>query len=180
MARGAGKDPREAFAIDRLRFKVRAVDPPVAPPKNHCDLYFKDGQLHKIDGGTGNAGPIGGLGVSASPGFTWGRKGNSVTTGQYLLNDMVPSNSTGRLIFFQQPVVRKILVTNGEPSSFTVTLEEHDGTTFTALASVTLVAERSKSVDFNVTATSGKELAVKVSAGSAKDPVVGVIFDGVF
>ena len=179
MARGFGKDPREDFAIDRLRFKLRATDPPVAPPKNHCELYFKDGRLSKIDGGTGKTSPIGGLGVSASPGWTWGRKGDSVSAGQYLINDEIPSNFTGRLLFFNSPVVRKILVTNGEPSTFTITLQEHDGSTFTDLASVSLTAERSKAVDFDVSATSGKELAVKVTSGSCKNPVVGVILDGI-
>lgn len=185
MARGTGKDPREDFAIDRLRFRSRAQDPPVAPPKNHCEIYVKDGALYKIDGGDaqgngrGKAGPIGGIGVSASPGFTWGRQG-PVLAGAYLFNDRVPSNDTGRLIIFGSPVIRKVLVTNSTASTCTVTVQEHDGTTFTDLASVTLSAERSKAVDFAVSATSGKELAVKVTSGSCTNPVVGVILDGTF
>jgi hypothetical protein len=179
LARGFGKDPREAFAIDRLRFKLRAEDPNVAPPKNHCELYFKDAALWKIDGGTGQTSPIGGLGVSASPGFTWGKSGN-VNTNQYLDNDGVQSNRTGRLVVFDSPVIRQVLVANENANTFDITIQEHDGAVFTDLVTISLSAQRNKSESFSMPITTGKELAVKVSSGSCKNPVVGVILDGVF
>lgn len=180
MARGHGKEPKEIFHIDRLRFIRRSTDPDKAPETNTCEIYIKHNQLYKMcDNGV--AAPINATGVSASPGFTWGRKGVvSATNKVYLLNDEVPSNITGRIVKFTNPVIRAVQVSNGEPSTFTITIQEHDGTTFTSLVSVSLTAQRSKEEDFNIPVTSGKELAVKVTAGSCKNPVVGVILDGLF
>lgn len=182
MARGQSKsnDGREVFHIDRLRFIDRAVDPQVAPEKNTCEIYFKGGNLFRIcDDGV--SAPVNGLGVSASPGFTWGRKGKvSSVNKPYLLNDEVPSNVTGRLVTFSGPIIRRVLITNSATNTFTATIQEHDGTTFTDLLAVIVSAARSTEADVSVPVTSGKELAVRITSGSADDPVVGVILDGLF
>ena len=178
MARSTSNDGRNTFHIDRLRFLIRSVDPPVAPEKNTCEIYIKNGELFKIND-AGQSSPVNGVGVSASPGFTWGRKGNINSVNKpYLLNDEVPSNVTGRFVAFQNPTLRKILVTSGSVSTFTVTIQEHDGTTFTDLVAVNIVASRGTVVDLAVPITTGKELATKVTSGSCADPVVGVIIDG--
>lgn len=178
MARGSGKDPRETFAIDRLRFRERGTNPNAAPPKYHCELFFKDGALYQIcDDGTVR--PIGGLGVSASPGFTWGKSGN-VTTNRYLDNDGVPSNRTGRYVFFSNPVLRTVLISNEGVNTFDVTIQQHDGTTFTDVATVSVNAARAKAETVNVALTAGQEIAIKITSGSCKNPVVGLVLDGVF
>lgn len=179
MARSLSRiDGREIFHFDRLRFINRATDPVNAPEPNTCEIYVKNGELFKISD-EGVATPINGVGVSASPGFTWGRKGTqSAANLPYLLNDEVPSNKTGRLITFQNPVIRKVLVTNSTSNTYTITIQEHDGTTFTDLLSVAVAASRGVVVDVSVPMTSGKELAARVTGGSCKDPVVGVILDG--
>ena len=183
MARGQSKkDQREIFHIDRLRFINKAKDPEVAPEKNTCEIYIKNGELFKISE-VGVTSPINGVGVSASPGFTWGRFGSidtANTPDTYLLNDEVPSNVTGRLVTFSNPTIRKVLVTNGAVNTFTITVQEHDGTTFTDLLAVTVTAARSVVADLAVPMTSGKQLAVKITSGSTDNPVVGVIIDGLF
>ena len=84
------------------------------------------------------------------------------------------------VIKFLDPVIRKIQVSNSQASTFTVTVYEHDGSTYNALVPISLTAQRSKEEDFNIPVTSGKELAVQITAGSCKNPVVGVILDGLF
>ncbi len=179
MPRGKQSDPRDIFHIDRLRVRNRSFDPPASPEKNFCEIYIKNGVLFKIDD-QGVATPINGLGVSASPGFTWGRRGTISPPNAYLFNDRVLSHITGRLIKFTDAVLRKVLVTNSALSTCVFTIQEHDGTTFTDLGTISLVAQRSNTVDFAVPITIGKELAIKVTSGSCKNPVVGVILDGLF
>lgn len=114
---------------------------------------------------------------AASPGFTWGRSGN-VSSGSWLQNDSVPSNISGRKIDFSSPKLNKILVTNENNNTFTVGVYEHDGTTYTQLATLALTAERTKSASYSVNITNGKELAVKLESGSCKNIVVGVVLSG--
>jgi hypothetical protein len=177
MPRGGNRDSRETFVVDTLRLRDKGSVPP-APNKGAIEFYCRQQNIYWLDD-QGVEHQFGGVGVSASPGFTWGRTG-SVGVGAYLLNDEVPSNVTGRVITFADPVIRKILVTNGAVSTFTITIQEHDGTTYTDLTTVSLTAQRETTATVNVPITSGKQLAIKVSSGLANNPVVGIILDGVF
>lgn len=114
---------------------------------------------------------------SASPGFTWGRSGN-VSSGAWLQNDRVPSNLAGRKVDFSTPSLKKILVSNEKNNTFTVGIYEHDGTTYTQLATLALSSERTKSASYSISVTNGKELAVKIESGSCKNVVVGVVLSG--
>lgn len=179
MARGTRKDPREIFHIDRLRFLDRSKNPEAAPEKNTCEIFLKNKLFYKMcDNGVVT--PIGGLGASASPGFTWGRKGNvSSANAAYLLNDEVPSNVTGRVVVFERPSIRKVLVTTSTVATCTFTIQEHDGLgNFTDLLAISLASQRATTQDYSVSVTSGKQLAIKVTSGSCSNPVVGVILDG--
>jgi hypothetical protein len=122
-------------------------------------------------------------GVSASPGFTWGRSGN-VGSGTWLQNDTVPSNLAGRIFPLSNGQLIQLAVTNEGVNTFIVELYEHNGTTYTLLATCALTAVRSKVfgiADFGIVSiTNGKELAIKVSSGSCKNPVVAGIFSGTF
>lgn len=179
MPRGGNRDARETFVVDTLRLQNKAKVPP-APNKGAFEFYFREFRPYYLDdAGVEHAFAALGIGFAASPGFTWGRKGN-VLPGTYLQNDDVPSNVTGRLIAFDAPVIRKILVTNGAISTFTITVQEHDGVTYTNLTSVTITADREMVADVNVPVTPGKQLAVVLDAGSASNPVVGVILDGAY
>ena len=179
MPRGGSQDGRETFVVDTPRLRNKGEVPP-APPAGGFEFYFREFKPYYLDE-KGIEYPFGGLslGFSASPGFTWGRKG-TVGIGTYLQNDDVPSNVTGRLIAFSDPVIRKILITNGAVSTFTLTIQEHDGVTYTDLTTVTVTADRESVANVNVPVTSGKQLAVKLTAGSANNPVVGIILDGLY
>lgn len=118
--------------------------------------------------------------TSASPGFTWGASGN-VTSGTWLVNDSVPSNKAGRSIFLTNATLEYVFVRCELATTCTVEVYEHDGTTFTLITTVTLTAVRAG--DFPIASlplTTGKELAMKLATGSAKNPVVGCVLKGSF
>lgn len=187
MARGRGLDKRETFVRDSLRLRNKASDSRgsvtnlTAPQKNTLELYFKNKILYKMED-NGVETPIGGFGASASPGFTWGFHGEAVT-GKWLFNDEVPSSATGRIIQFSRPTVRKIL-TNCVSSSATCRLElvVHDGNASNVqqVAVIVLNGDTEKVQDVNIPVTSGKQLAVRVIQGTANNPVVGVLLDGLY
>jgi hypothetical protein len=179
MARGTKKDKREVFHIDRLRFIVRSDNPKAAPERNTCEVFIKNKSLYSICD-KGIVSPITGVGLSASPGFTWGFKGNAVT-GKWLNNDGVPSSATGRLLDFTDPTVRKIQ-TNVTSSSGTCRLQllSHDGASanIEAIATIVLDGATEKVQSVNIPITAGKQMAVRVIQGSCVNPVVGVLLDG--
>lgn len=117
-------------------------------------------------------------GTGASPGFSFGRSGN-VTSGAYLLNESVPSNVTGRPIDLDNGRITQVTISNESANTFTIELEEHDGTTYTSLGTFSVTAARSASYSsLNITLSPGKEMAAKVSAGSAKNVIVTVYVKG--
>ena len=83
------------------------------------------------------------VGDSASPGFTWG-KGGVVPTNTWLWNEGVPANRTGRNFPLYNGELIQIAVSNEIVNTFDVEIYEHDGTTFTLLATISLTAQRSK------------------------------------
>ena len=116
--------------------------------------------------------------TSASPGFTWGNSGNT-NSGSWLLNDTVPSNKSGRAIFLTGATLEYVFVRCENSTTVGIGVYEHDGTTFTLITTVNLTASRSG--DFiigSLALTTGKELAMKIASGSAKNPVVGCIIKG--
>jgi len=117
---------------------------------------------------------------SASPGFTWGMSGN--VKNQWLLNDTVPSNRTGRNFPFYNGEIIKVSVSNELSNTFDVKIYEHDGTTYTLLTTVSMVAQRSSVFILSgIFVTRNKELAVYISASganAAKNPVVALILSG--
>jgi hypothetical protein len=118
-------------------------------------------------------------GVSASPGFTWGRSGNISGPNAWLQNDGVPSNLTGRNFPLYNGKLSEVSVSNESVNTFNIQIYEHDGSTYTLLATVSLSSLRNKIQSFtNVVITRGKELAVQVSSGSCKNIVVQLICKG--
>ena len=118
--------------------------------------------------------------TSASPGFTWGKSGN-VAANTWLLNDTVPSNKSGRAIFIADATLEAVFVRCELATTFDLEIFEHDGTTFTLITTVNIVASRG--ADFTISSlslTNGKELAIKLVNGSAKNPVVGCVLKGSF
>lgn len=116
--------------------------------------------------------------VSASPGFTWGKSGN-VSSNTWLLNDTVPSNKTGRVVFLNSATLEKVFVSNENVNTFDLEIYEHDGTTFTLITTVSIVAQRAQSFTIaSLALTANKELAVKLVNGSGKNVVCGCLLSG--
>jgi hypothetical protein len=116
--------------------------------------------------------------TSASPGFTWGRTGNT-SSGTWLLNDGVASDKTGRVIFLDNAKLEAVYVSNELAGTFDVEVYEHNGTTYTLITTVSLVATRAATFSVaSLSLTKNKEVAMKVVNGSAKNVVVGVIISG--
>ena len=118
-----------------------------------------------------------GAGGGASPGLNYGRSGNT-PSGQYLSNMSVPSNVVGIPVGMINPRIKKIAVRNQNINTFDISVEEHDGTTFTTIVTKSITAARGNDFIVDLPITTGKELAVKVSSGSAKNPKVQLILKG--
>ena len=120
------------------------------------------------------------LAVSANPGFTWGRSGN-VTTNTWLLNDTVPSNKAGRTVTLANGEVTRILTASENLDTYDITIFEHDGDEINLASVVTKSVVASRTGDFVVTSasiTQGKQLAAKITSGSAKNLVIGIFLQG--
>lgn len=120
--------------------------------------------------------------VSASPGFTWGRSG-SVVANAYLLNDSVPSNTSGRVIFLSSAVIQKIFVANQNATAgivFNIYTHDGNGINLTLLGSVTTTAARTHTFTVSYSVALNKQVAVRVASGSvtATNPVVGCLIRG--
>jgi len=188
MARGGQRDSRETFFINSQRFK-NLGETPQAPQLGTLELYFREKVLYRLED-NGVETPIGGFGSSASPGFTWGRYAQVDATdssphspnGEYLLNDGVPSNNSGRLVPFVRPIIKRVLLVRqdtGAEVKFRV--QEHNGVNYKDLTEVGIPAgARTATHSLSIVVTSGRQLAVKIVEGSALRPIVGVILDGLY
>jgi len=116
--------------------------------------------------------------VSASPGFTWGKSGN--ITNSYLLNDTVPSNLAGRIVPITAGYIAEIFVSAEVAATCTITIYKRTdpGPVFTPLDSISLIAVRTMVAASTASVARGDEIAVKVTAGSVKNPVVGLVIKG--
>jgi hypothetical protein len=122
--------------------------------------------------------------ASASPGFGFGRAGNVVASTWLTRSGGVPSNKTGVVMGINTPTLQRISIGNEDVNTFDISIYEHDGNeiNLTLLTTVSVVSERTDSFtesDFGtVAATSGKQLAVRVTSGSAKNLGVDITIKG--
>lgn len=119
------------------------------------------------------------VGVSASPGFSWGRSGN-LSTNTWLNNDGVSSNRAGRTVNLIDPVITAYSIANEDINTFDISFYEHDGDSInlTLVGTVAVIAARSQSGFVNLAITEGKQLAIRITSGSAKNVVVGLQLSG--
>lgn len=120
------------------------------------------------------------VGVSASPGFSFGKSGN-LSSGTFLdVTGSVPSNRAGITVALNNPEITQIFVANQDINTFTVSIYEHEGDeiNLTLIGSVNIVSARSASFDVSFFVTSGKQLAARITAGSAKNLTVGLQLKG--
>lgn len=120
------------------------------------------------------------IGASASPGYSWGRGGNA-STGTWLNNEGVSSNRSGRFVFIQSPVLAQIFVANRDVATYTVGVYEHEGNevNLTLIDTISITSARGGTKSSNISVTQGRQLALRVDAGSGQDIVAGVVLKGV-
>ena len=118
--------------------------------------------------------------TSASPGFSFGRSGNTPSGTWLLRPGSVPSNKTGIPIGFSSPKITLIAVGNELVSTFDIQIYEHEGdeVNLTLLTTVSIVSSRTATFNVDVPATAGRQLAVHVSSGSCKNPGVDIQLSG--
>lgn len=118
--------------------------------------------------------------VSASPGFTWGKNGG-VSTNTWLTNNEVSSNRTGRTTaLLQNPKIVTIFSGSSSLDTYDLSIYEHEGNeiNLTLLITVSVSLSRSGVFEVDVPVTSGRQLATRVTSGSAQNLVVGVVLNG--
>lgn len=109
--------------------------------------------------------------TSASPGFSFGRSGN-VSRGAWLLCETVPSNTTGRLVYINNAIIKKVFIGNEIVGNYTFEVYHHDGVeiNLTLVGSVSIIAKRGDIFNVNWSVPTGKYLAIRVSASSTDQP----------
>lgn len=116
---------------------------------------------------------------SASPGFSFGRSGVA-NAGTWLQCETVPSNVTGRYVYINSPIVKRVFVGNELTGTFSLEIYQHDGNLVNSslLGSVTVTS--SNGGEFSVTwpTIKGKQLAIMISSGSVKNIVAGLELAG--
>jgi hypothetical protein len=119
-------------------------------------------------------------GVSASPGFNFGRSGNNSANTWMQVVGGVPSNRAGITVALNSPEIKQVFVANEDISTFDITIYEHEGNevNLTTLTTVSIVSARSGSFTLSVPVTSGRQLAVRITNGSARNINVGLQLAG--
>jgi hypothetical protein len=121
-------------------------------------------------------------GVSASPGFSFGRSG-LVGAGTWLNRPgNVPSNRAGVTIPVSSPVVREVSCSNRNVDTYTIEIYEHEGnlTNVVLLGSFTVTAARGATFTTSLSTTKGKQIATRLSSstGSVRDLGVDIVIKG--
>jgi len=116
----------------------------------------------------------------ASPAFSLGRSGNTPPGSWLLRVGGPPSNKTGIPIRAGSPKIIGISVGNEDVNTFDVEVYEHEGDeiNLTLLTTVSVVAARTGTFSVNVSCTQGRQLAAKITSGSAKNPGVDFELEG--
>jgi hypothetical protein len=122
------------------------------------------------------------VGVSASPGQSFGRTGVSAG-GTFLLNETVPSNISGRWVYINSATVTKVFVSNELSTTYTLEAMYHDGNGvgLTSLGFVTVTAARGASITVSWPVPTNKQIAIRVAnttANSPKNIVCGLQLQG--
>lgn len=125
------------------------------------------------------------LAGSASFGPTWG-KGGTAGPGEYLYNEEVESNKSGRFVPFNGTIVKFYVNNRKNIGARTLQLMKRTPCqtgTWTQIGSDFTLSAGTYCNTFtaNISVSSGDELAVRVKTGSNdfEDPIVGIIVKGV-
>lgn len=120
------------------------------------------------------------VGSSASPGFNFGRSGNANANTWLQVIGGVPSNKAGITVALQSARIRQIFVANEDLNTFDIEVYEHAGNSInlTLLGTSSIVSARTATFSVNYSVTTGRQLAVVISSGSAKNVNVGLQLSG--
>lgn len=165
----------------------------VGNDNNNWDFYFTAKNIDYVNTGSGLVSEnvqdaidelSATAAVSASPGFTWGKSG-SAGPGEYLYNDQVESNKSGRLVPLNNAIVTKFFVNNtkntGTRKLQLVRRRPAQTGTWTVIASITLASgQYANAFDVSASVLLNDELAVRVASGSNdfENAIVGIIING--
>lgn len=119
-------------------------------------------------------------GASASPGFNFGRAAN-VGVGTWLqVTGSVPSNRAGITVALNNAEIKEIFIANQDIATFDISVYEHEGDeiNLTLLGTVSISSARSDSFSVSYPVTTGKQLAVRLTSGAAKNLNVGLQISG--
>jgi len=117
--------------------------------------------------------------TSASPGFSFGKASN-VNSGTWLQCETVPSNKAGRFVYINNAVVETIFISNENIATFDVEIYHHegDGVNLTLIDTVSITSARGGSFTVGQSVPTNKQLALKLSSGSARNIVCGLELSG--
>ena len=93
----------------------------------------------------------------------------------------MPSNKAGRTVNLTSPILANVFSASENVDTYTLDVYEHEGNEVSLTFLVTLTVTASRSGDsgvISVSMTSGRQLAIKLNTGSAKNVVAGVIVQG--
>ena len=117
---------------------------------------------------------------TASPPYSWGRAGN-LSTNTWLRNEGVSSNRAGRAVALLNATITRIFVATEDLDTYTITIYEHEGDQINLTALTTLSAVASRTADsgtISVSATTGRQLAIRITSGSARNMIATMIVEG--
>lgn len=119
-------------------------------------------------------------GASASPGFSFGRSANVGANTWLLIVGSVPSNKAGIPVAINSAEITLISVGNETVGTFDVTIYEHEGdeVNLTSLTTVSVTNKRTDNFTVSVPVTTGRQLAARVTSGSAKNIGVSLQLKG--
>ena len=94
----------------------------------------------------------------------------------------IPTNKTGHTVGFVNPVIKKVTTANENLNTYDLEIYEHEGDeiNLTLLETLNIVNKRSETFDICVAVTQGRQLAIRLVNGSARNIGVDISLDGDF
>ena len=117
-------------------------------------------------------------GVSASPGFMYGRAGNFAAGTYFQVIATVPSNVAGNIVPFDG-VITRAFITNESTNTFSIQIQTRDNGTFTDIGSplALTAARKTEFTSLNISVSDGDEIVVRCISGSGRNAQVGLIIE---
>lgn len=120
------------------------------------------------------------VGAGASPGLSFSRQGHIFGSSWLNRAGGVASNRAGVSVFVDNPVVVLVACTTENLNTYEVTVYSHDGDeiNLTPLGTLAVNNERTKLFTVNWPTTKGKQIAVRITSGGARNLGVDIQMKG--